>query len=1777
MDNAYVNIGAFFQTCKVLWHLDAFRRSFRQLNNHTCYGSDCIVCALKELFQQLQNSAEPSLCPEQLKRALRNGPMTGRRSSQGCLGEAAEYFELLLHRIHLHLSSEDVDSCETLSCVPHRRFAMRVIEQSVCKCGANSEQLPFTQMVHYVSASAIISQNNIAAHNEQHQTFGQLIRSAGNMGDIRDCPNLCGAKITICRTLLNNPDVVSLGIVWDSEFPPMEHVNNILNTVGTSIQLSDLFHRVLAQNWVENIKYELVGMVTYYSKHYSTFFFHTKLKIWVYFDDENVKEIGPKWEHVILKCTKGRYQPLLLIYTTSHSNFHINAKQPQHMQIQDVLQQQSRRAVTPSPEKPHSGSTRRAITPTPLRSASEYQNLNIIQQKIFAKQDIIQPTEETDSYISRRTVENVLNAQYQNSLFDKINSAHVYGSINSSKFSSDKFSADLITTEQKNHQNLHNNKNNEWINNGNTQNRNGKNILKDGFTVPEHLNQPRRRDSGNWSGDRNSASSASSTTLDNPYLYIMGKRNPMSTMSSNSPQSPVRNGTTMAYDAGYDSFSVSSTDSYPSKQAYNQQMLAKIPEFVVLTGDCERLCNEADQLLEKSRLMEEARDLETALVLCNAAAGRARAAMDAPYSNPHTMTFARMKHNTCIMRARSLHRRILFEKGTEIDFHQEGKHSRENSNSSVKHVRQSSKDKTEVNKSAVKSIEIYATLPKKKASFKPPFESDQIKEFNEIQPQSKPERESRSIFGRSKDKEKRSRSEDRNKSSKEFSLVEQGLINAKDTLKKHKEEKEEKKEKDKSNKKQHKIRRKLLMGGLIRRKNRSMPDLTENTNVENDSALQKENSVLTLQSVDDSSVGIFAKSKNMSGYLSEGHFDHKDTNTNPNLERSRLMRKSFHGSSRHLTVVPKVPPPPPTRTNSSLTQQQEEPCLYHPFHEANMSNISTMSSNTSISEDSCQTTITTCAQVHQEQSPSKYEDSYCVGLGSSYNKENNSERLEKNIFDEPDGNNDPNFELPPYPSPPTSICHSRQASEDFPPPPPDLNLESLNEQITKIQQLEISKQKCYNDAEKIVGGTTSILAQLQQRQIIRQQQQNDIPDQINRSDKYVTSNVQWLRDMQEKEPDMKNKTSLDIAYDVSGKNSIKKVDKINLKPSGQIPNFEKKTNVKRHQQEIEQNRTNDVDEVDGCGLNFKSTESMVNGFQHNVQNSMLKPKYVVAAGQIAEELREVELLNQVLQQTLNGSSGKLNLLANNIPDTVHCPNQQEISSQKTKKKNVSFCDQVTLVATADDKEEEDFIPNPILERVLRTAQNSSNDNTNLSAFLSDDVVKQNHQLPQQQNVLQFVNEQHFRYSGAVPANISRNEHLHPNHQLKSTQNFLNPMASITNPILPSNNQNAYACSIKQNLALQNDLRKNVQQDIQRRLAKMKVQNEHCGNIDVLTHNMRDQQTISNEDFMTKELINVPKANLNLSEDIVEHQFNNSQNNLMTNSNEMFNASIGHNGNGQNPQTGMSPLMGSIQSYAYPPEAFKQKTNQAIPLQKYTPQNTNTRVNLNCIQKNQKSSMPFTIPQKHPYQHIENNINAIINQGQIMNQTQNEKIRSMQTQKQFVNNQNIVTSRAVAAQHMNFNMNSSRQPIVDPQNSIGPNSIYQRIPVPHGTHGIINNSSYFPRQTHIVQYTQAMKPIQKKVSFEPGTKGEMENDVSGFNGIQMNSQNQIHNTNNINMSNMANNAVNVTAIPTRVYNNAIVKASAKANECNLCRKRHIIAPAVYCTNCEFYLQSLNGRR
>uniref|UniRef100_A0A8C9R3Y8 Ubiquitin specific peptidase 54 n=1 Tax=Scleropages formosus TaxID=113540 RepID=A0A8C9R3Y8_SCLFO len=301
---------------QVLWHLDIFRRSFRQLTTHKCMEDSCIFCALKSIFAQFQFSSEKVLPSDALRSALAKTFQDEQRFQLGIMDDAAECFENLLMRIHFHISDETKeDICTAKHCIPHQKFAMTLFEQCVCNsCGATSDPLPFIQMVHYISTTSLCNQAVRMLECREKPTpdmFGELLRNASTMGDLRNCPANCGEMLRIRRVLMNCPEIITIGLVWDSDHSDL--AEDVIHSLGTCLRLGDLFYRVTDDRAKQSELY-LVGMVCYYGKHYSTFFFQTKIRKWMYFDDAHVKEIGPKWKDVVSRCIKSHYQPLLLLY-----------------------------------------------------------------------------------------------------------------------------------------------------------------------------------------------------------------------------------------------------------------------------------------------------------------------------------------------------------------------------------------------------------------------------------------------------------------------------------------------------------------------------------------------------------------------------------------------------------------------------------------------------------------------------------------------------------------------------------------------------------------------------------------------------------------------------------------------------------------------------------------------------------------------------------------------------------------------------------------------------------------------------------------------------------------------------------------------------------------------------------------------------------------------------------------------------------------------------------------------------------------------------------------------------------------------------------------------------------------------------------------------------------------------------------------------------------------------------------------------------------------------
>lgn len=300
---------------QVLWQLDIFRRSLRQLPNHYCLGEACIFCELKGIFSQFQDSRERALPSDNLRIALAETFKDEQRFQLGFMDDAAECFENILERIHLHIAPDvDTDACTSKVCITHQKFAMTLYEQVVCRsCGASSDPLPFTQLVFYVSTTALC-EKLLERRDEKPRSdmFGELLQAASTIGDQRDCPSKCGQVIKIRRVLMNAPEIVTIGFVWDSEQSDM--MLDVIKSLGPHLSLSGLFYHVTDEQ-AKKSDLQLVGMICYTSKHYCTFAFHTKSSKWFFFDDATVKEVGSKWKDVVTKCIRGHFQPLLLFYS----------------------------------------------------------------------------------------------------------------------------------------------------------------------------------------------------------------------------------------------------------------------------------------------------------------------------------------------------------------------------------------------------------------------------------------------------------------------------------------------------------------------------------------------------------------------------------------------------------------------------------------------------------------------------------------------------------------------------------------------------------------------------------------------------------------------------------------------------------------------------------------------------------------------------------------------------------------------------------------------------------------------------------------------------------------------------------------------------------------------------------------------------------------------------------------------------------------------------------------------------------------------------------------------------------------------------------------------------------------------------------------------------------------------------------------------------------------------------------------------------------------------
>lgn len=289
----------------------------------------------------------------------------------------------------------------------------------------------------------------------------------------------------------------------------------------------------------------LVGLVTYYGKHYCTFFYNTQLGSWLYLDDANVKEIGNCWSYVVDKCIKASFQPLMLLYSSANSSNSINTNQaPKAVyQVPSNIKNNNNNSNNLSGLNSSINNRRStshlsqlvmltnnavnnkssSITNNNSNSSSECD----VPDSPFAKSstassayfsDYYSTTEQEPQYISKRTVQNIIHAAQQK--FTNHTANHVVNN--------------HTNNGQHNHLNHHLNNNHFPVTNHQAQQRNSSSSLSDSFSTTE-------------------------PTDDHHHTTNGGQVVPPIV-----PTKPVFRKELRSADAGYDSYSLSSSDSYPS-------------------------------------------------------------------------------------------------------------------------------------------------------------------------------------------------------------------------------------------------------------------------------------------------------------------------------------------------------------------------------------------------------------------------------------------------------------------------------------------------------------------------------------------------------------------------------------------------------------------------------------------------------------------------------------------------------------------------------------------------------------------------------------------------------------------------------------------------------------------------------------------------------------------------------------------------------------------------------------------------------------------------------------------------------------------------------------------------------------------------------------------------------------------------------------------------------------------------------------------------------------
>ena len=230
-------------------------------------------------------------------------------------GDPIELLNYLLNCIHTFIISHEKeigiseDKCKE-NCLVHKLFFINLTEISRCTNCKKESKLDYDNF-YFIE---LLNVNSILESIKDKEIFTKV---KGNLMHfsrygIQQCGN-CKKQIEkeyICKSI-GKYLIINLG--WNGNFSKMKDLCNLYIMIGGEFELKDLYNKC------NNKKFYFIGMLLYWSNHYICLFYEKKLKKFIIYDDQLIKEFS-SWKDLIENLIMGNYQPVALIYSENNND-----------------------------------------------------------------------------------------------------------------------------------------------------------------------------------------------------------------------------------------------------------------------------------------------------------------------------------------------------------------------------------------------------------------------------------------------------------------------------------------------------------------------------------------------------------------------------------------------------------------------------------------------------------------------------------------------------------------------------------------------------------------------------------------------------------------------------------------------------------------------------------------------------------------------------------------------------------------------------------------------------------------------------------------------------------------------------------------------------------------------------------------------------------------------------------------------------------------------------------------------------------------------------------------------------------------------------------------------------------------------------------------------------------------------------------------------------------------------------------------------------------------